>query len=190
MIAVISDMVAAVLAGGSSERMGVSKSALEIGDETFLERIVGTLSKVFDAVVVCGGDTAPAGVPLVADVLVDGGPVGGLHAALVASDGMPVFLAPGDMPLLSVKSILRLTGRDISPGQARIGRVDRRPQPLCGVYGPDLKTLARLAAEREDRSMMGFVRSVPHLTLIDIDDGSLVNINTPEQYERLIADLR
>jgi hypothetical protein len=38
--------------------------------------------------------------------------------------------------------------------------------------------------------MMGFVRSVPHLTLIDIDDGSLVNINTPEQYERLIADLR
>ena len=36
--------------------------------------------------------------------------------------------------------------------------------------------------------MMAFLRQVPHLTLVDIDDGSLRNINTPEEYADLVAD--
>jgi hypothetical protein len=36
---------------------------------------------------------------------------------------------------------------------------------------------------------MGFVTAIPHLELVDVTDGSLRNVNTPEDYDHLLADL-
>jgi molybdopterin-guanine dinucleotide biosynthesis protein A len=181
--------VAAVLAGGSSSRFGSPKADLEIAGKTFLERIVEMLLDGFDTVYVCGGDAEVLGSTLIHDARPHAGPLGGIVSALDRAQDRPVFITAVDMPLLTMETVDRLTTPVAVMGHARIARVDGRPQPLCGSYGGDLASLADRHFRYGDRSVMGLVTAVPHLELVDITDGSLRNINTPEDYESLLADL-
>jgi molybdopterin-guanine dinucleotide biosynthesis protein A len=179
--------IAAVLAGGGSERMGGPKANLRIDGTTFLERIVDVLLEAFDTVYVCGGDTEVPGANLVHDPVLGGGPLGGIASALrVAGDGC-VFITAVDMPLLDLPVIRRLAEPPVGRGHVRIARVDGRLQPLCGMYPGDLEELAMAHLRSADRSVMGFVRDVPHLELVDVTDGSLRNVNTQADYDALIA---
>ena len=56
------------------------------------------------------------------------------------------------------------------------------------MYSSDLLPIAIGRLESGKRSMMAFLEEVPHLTLIDITDGSLRNVNTPEEYAVLVED--
>jgi molybdopterin-guanine dinucleotide biosynthesis protein A len=182
-------MVAAVLAGGSSSRFGSPKADLEIEGRTFLERIVEMLLDAFDTVYVCGGDSEVLGSTLIHDERPHAGPLGGIVSALDRAGDRPVFITAVDMPLVTLDTVNRLATPAPGAGHARIARVDRRPQPLCGTYGKDLASLADRHLRYGDRSVMGFVTAIPHLELVDVTDGSLRNVNTPEDYERLLADL-
>lgn len=181
--------VAAVLAGGRSARFGSPKAALDIDGTTFLEHIVDVLLGVFDAVYVCGGDRAVPGSTLLHDPDPGAGPLGGISSALEAAGDGSAFITAVDMPLIGVSTIRRLSEPPVGGGHVRIARVDGRPQPLCGVYPGDLAGLARRHLQSMDRSMIGFVGDVPHLELVDITDGSLRNVNTPEDYEALRSEL-
>ena len=184
------DVLGAVLAGGASERMGRSKGALRIEGVTFLERAVATLGRVCSEVVVCGGDDVASGTLVLPDAANGAGPLSGIASALDHARGRPVFVLAVDLPLVTAETIRRVMGPRPSRGQARIARVDGRVQPVCGVYAGDLVPIARERLESGDRSLMAFVRGLPHLTLVDITDGSLRNINTPEDYEALRSGLR
>lgn len=168
--------------------MGRPKRDLVLGGTTFRERITATLHERFTRVLLVGdvGDEVLGTIP---DERPGSGPLGGVTAALAHAAGEWVFVSSVDVPLLSVATIDRLCVPPLLPGQARVARVEGRIQPLVGAYAPDLLSLARRQLTSEDRSMMAFLRQVPHLTLVDIDDGSLRNINTPEEYEALVADV-
>jgi len=170
--------------------MGSSKADLPIGDVTYLERIVSVLLAMFDMVYVCGGDRTVLGSTLIHDPVRHGGPLGGMVSALRSSSGAAVFMTTVDMPLLQRSTISALCDPPVGRGHARIARVEGRPQPLCGMYSGDLADLADRHLRSTDRSVMGFVRDVPHLELVDITDGSLRNINTPRDHEALAVDLR
>src|ERR1035441_205521 len=77
-----------VLAGGKSSRMGVNidKAFLEIGGQTLLERAVSVVGLVCGEVAVVG-DPAKFGTarPVVSDIFLGCGPLGGIHTALVHS---------------------------------------------------------------------------------------------------------
>lgn len=183
------DVVGAVIAGGSGARIGGPKGDLRIGGDSFLDLVVGMLRGSFAEVIVCGGDHAPAGTELVADPARGLGPLAGVASALNHANGRPVFVIAVDMPLVSRSTIDLMCNARLGLEQARIARVDRRAQPLSGIYSGQLIGLARMRLRSDDLSMMGFVRSVPHLTLVDITDGSLRNINTPEDLHELNAAL-
>ena len=169
--------------------MGSDKAALVLGGETFLDRIVGTLRSGFDTVLICGGDVTPEGTTRVQDPANGSGPLAGLVGAFAAAGGRDVFVTAVDTPLLNTSVIDQIAQPLLSGTQARIARVAGRPQPLCGLYGRSLGMYAMAALDAEDRSMMAFLRSIPHLALVDVDERPLRNINTPEDYERLVADL-
>ena len=169
--------------------MSGAKSDLEIGGTTFLEHIVDVLLDAFDTVYVCGGDTAVSGATLLHDPEQGAGPLGGIASALQDAGEGSVFVTAVDMPLLDLPVIRRLSEPPVGRGHARIARVDGRPQPLCGMYKGDLADIAMAHLRSRDRSVMGFVRDVPHLELVDITDGSLRNVNTPEDYAALMDEL-
>ena len=169
--------------------MGRSKGSLRIDGVTFLERAVTILDRVCGEVVVCGGDDAAPGTLVLPDVGEGAGPLGGIASALDHARGRAVLVLAVDLPLVTVETVTRVIGPGPMPGQARIARVDGRIQPVCGVYAGDLMQLVEGRLDSGDRSLMAFVRRVPHLTLVDITDGSLRNINTPQDYEALRSGL-
>ena len=158
--------------------MGRPKALLRIGEETLLERAVGVLVSRFDEIIVCGGQDSPRGIVLVPDVVESAGPLAGIEAALEYGQGRDILVLAVDLPLVTSAVIDRLAA-PLFAGQVRVARGNGRIQPLLGGYTADLLGLVRAHRMSDDRSVMGLVRDVPHLTLVDVDPGSLVNINTP-----------
>jgi molybdenum cofactor guanylyltransferase len=195
-----------VLAGGRSSRMGAPKAALEWHGSTLLRRTVGILSRATGGPVVivrAVGQELP-GLPkgiLVADDPREGkGPVQGIAAGLAALRGHAdaAFVSSTDMPFLHpafVRRVLRVLGdgegTDVALPVARGFR-----QPLAAAYRVSLaETAERLVAEDRLRPAFLFdqctvetlddtaLKQDPVLAALDPDLDSVVNVNTPADYQ-------
>jgi molybdenum cofactor guanylyltransferase len=195
-----------VLAGGRSSRMGTPKAALEWHGSTLLRRTVGILVRVTNGPVVVvrahGQDlpALPKGI-LVADDPREGkGPVQGIAAGLAALRGHAdaAFVSSTDMPFLHpafIRRVLRVLcdseGTDVALPVARGFR-----QPLAAAYRISLaETAERLVAEDRLRPAFLFgqctvetlddaaLRQDPVLAALDPDLDSVMNVNTPADYQ-------
>lgn len=180
----ITHTIGAVLAGGSSTRMGSDKSMLEYMDAPLIDHIVATMSLALDEVVVCGGDYHGP-LDVLADPVADAGPLAGLLAALVHAAGKPVVIVPTDMPLITVDLIHRLADPRVTGTGARVAKAGDQIQPLCAAYGPGVRAVAAELLEGSHRSVMGLVDTLDPVVYIKADPRTLTNINTPEDYSAL-----
>jgi molybdopterin-guanine dinucleotide biosynthesis protein A len=183
---VITHTIGAILAGGDSSRMGRSKSRLVVDGTPFLERVHGTMTQVFTEVVVCGGSEIPAGGVLIADQQAGLGPVGGLLSALHVARGRPVFVTTVDMPVITAEAVRSIADPATKGSEVRIAVVDGEDQPLFGVYGPDLESIARAVFDGERRSVKALLDDVDEVTRITMDPSTLFNVNTEADYDQLI----
>ena len=165
--------------------MGRDKASLTIGDATFLERAVGALAGVTDHVVVCG-DLDLDGFEVVRDAKSNVGPLAGVVSALHRADGGPVFVLAVDIPTVPIDLLERLSRSHVRSDQAMTARADGRAQPLCGVYGADLAGVAHARLDSDDTSMRTFLREAPIWSMVDVDGSEIWNINTPDDYTRLV----
>lgn len=197
---------AIVLAGGGSRRMGTPKAQLEWHGSTLLRHAVGIIARCVDGPVVVVRAAAqelpplPAGVEVVEDAHGDRGPLQGIASGLdaIGERAAIVFVAAVDAPLLHpafVRHVLRaLRARD----DVALPHVDGFAQPLAAVYrttiAPHLH--AQLARDRRDtRSLFALpdvrvrliedhnLRADPELAALDPALDSLLNVNTPAEYE-------
>lgn len=125
-----------VLAGGFSSRMGRDKMLLTIENEPLLMRTVKELRSVADEIIVASNHTSRYnldGVREVADIFPEVGPMGGLHAGLLASKYDAAFVTAGDMPYftgrLAEYLVSRQAGHDVV-----VPRIGGQWEPLCAVY--------------------------------------------------------
>src|SRR5687767_1176483 len=128
-------LAAAILLGGAARRMnGADKSALVVGGASILSRTLDVLRTVTPHVFAVGdrhGAAAAAGLPVVSDTIPDGGSLGGIYTAIVASPCDRTLVVGGDMPFLSeafVRHLLHLDGDVVIP------RSPHGLEPLCAVY--------------------------------------------------------
>ncbi|MCH7790030.1 MAG: molybdenum cofactor guanylyltransferase [Acidobacteria bacterium] len=102
----------AVLAGGSSSRMGFDKAQARFGSQTLLDRTIGTAAATNPAVIyVCGGSvhaTTGLEVEHLIDAAPNEGPLVGLLAAIDAAPGERLVCIAVDLPLLSAATILEV----------------------------------------------------------------------------------
>src|SRR5260221_13280362 len=91
---------AAILAGGEATRFGGrDKSALVVEGRTILDRQLAELTPLTTDILIVGGrESPPSPAKLGADIVPKCGPLGGLHAALIASHGAATIVIAGDMP--------------------------------------------------------------------------------------------
>jgi molybdenum cofactor guanylyltransferase len=125
-----------VLAGGRSRRMGRDKALLEWDGSTLIERALGSLRGVSSTVRIVGDrEDLSSFAPVVADTFPGSGPLGGIHAALAASNHDWNLFLPVDQPLLPA-GFLRwmLTRVALTEAVATVPIVAGLPQPLCAVY--------------------------------------------------------
>jgi molybdenum cofactor guanylyltransferase len=195
-----------VLAGGRSSRMGTPKAALEWHGSTLLRRTAGILARVTNGPVVVvrapGQDLPdlPKGTLITDDPRDDKGPVQGIAAGLAALRGRAdvAFISSTDMPFLHpafAGRVLRvLENSETTDVALPLARGFR--QPLAAAYRVSLaETAERLVAEDQLRPAFLFgqctvetlddaaLKQDPLLAELDPDLDSVVNVNTPADYQ-------
>lgn len=171
--------IGAVLAGGSSSRMGLDKTELEYLGVPFIDHAIATLSLAVREVVVCGGSYSGP-ITNLRDADGVAGPLGGVLSALEWADGRPVIVCAVDMPLVTVDLVTRLVDPPVGTGQARVA-IDSGTgdvQPLCGTYGPGADAVIRRRSAHGDASVFGLLSAL-EVGHVAADSHTLTNVNTP-----------
>lgn len=187
------DVEGFILVGGESSRMGRDKSRLLLGGRTFVERAAVALRAIAPRVsVVSARDSDAAfGLPLVRDVFVGAGALGGLHAALSACVARWAAVVSCDLPLVTGELFERLASlREPVSDAVAPRQADGRAQPLCALYARDacLRAAERLlrAGELRPRVLLAGVRTrwVGPAELADLPGSArfFTNVNTLTDY--------
>jgi molybdopterin-guanine dinucleotide biosynthesis protein A len=189
-----------VLAGGKSERMGVEKAALRIGDETLLARIVQRLRLALPEVYVVGPLHLAALTPDTAvfpDDLTGIGPLGGLSTALTHAPSRHIFVVGCDMPFVEpalMSAMARYAAR--FPGADVVAlRTPRGLQPLHAVYAQTCASaVGELLAAVDTKSLSALlerlnVKELPanFVARYDPSGRSTFNANSPEDWREALA---
>lgn len=156
-----------IVAGGYSTRFGQEEKALAAVDgEPMLVRVVETLSKTTDEVVIncrkeqrgpferaLGSlDVEPR---FAVDPVPDRGPVAGLRTGLRFARGTQAVVVSCDVPHVEASLFAYLLERRRADGvDAVVPRVGGRLQPLCGVYETAVtKDACTLTIERDEKRL-------------------------------------
>ncbi len=188
-----------VLCGGQSSRMGMPKSLLPFGSEVMLRRLVRLLSGVVDPIVVVAAvgqelPELPASVIVAHDQRESHGPLEGIRVGLaaLAHHADAAYVTSCDAPLLSpdfVRSMLA----ELGTCDAAVPVQDGHYHPLAAVYRTNVSTAIefRLKEQRLRTSdLFDDVRtnrvSIERLRLADPELLTLLNVNTPTDYEKVL----
>jgi molybdopterin-guanine dinucleotide biosynthesis protein A len=189
---IATDISGAVLAGGKSSRMGSNKAFLDLQGKPLVLHALHALQAVFEHTFIVAPLSEPMGafgVPVIPDLFPHRGPLGGIHAALCNAKTEQVFFVPCDAPSLrpsDISSIARFAG-----GGSAVASFRNVIQPLvCILHKRCLPDLER-TLDSDNFSVKNFLASVGTIPIEisehdDTDEySSLVNINTPAEYERM-----
>jgi molybdopterin-guanine dinucleotide biosynthesis protein A len=181
-----------VLAGGKSSRMGRDKGMLRLGDQPLVLLAVETLKPMVEKVTLLGPPEryGQLGVPVVADLWPDQGPLAALCTGLIHSDSdWNLFLAC-DLPRVSAKFI-ELLGKRVraTPSDAVVPRTRDGWQPLCGAYHRRCRAAFERAIHQRHLSVVKLLDEIhpeaitaEDLAQAGIDEDQFVNVNTPEEW--------
>jgi molybdenum cofactor guanylyltransferase len=189
-----------ILAGGAGSRFGgKNKTSTVIDGEKIIDRIINTLTKIFDEIIVVtntsGEIEQPSGFKVTSDHFLNVGPLGGIHAAMRASSKEAVFIFAGDMPFLNKELIIRQIELYYSnTPEAVLPMINNCIEPLHGIYRNLLsERLEAYLCLRKEYAVRDFLKNVNvrYLKLKGSKEviKAFTNINTPGEARKLKMDL-
>ncbi|MGV8076650.1 MAG: molybdenum cofactor guanylyltransferase [Methanosarcina sp.] len=199
---------AVVLAGGRGRRMGmVEKALLEFEGKTIIERLLESLFRIVDEVILSVRDSAqkekfrpvlekfPAHeIRFCYDTLEDAGPLEGIRAGLLESRSEYSFVCAGDMPFINIR-VVDLLFEKASGHDAALPRwEDRKFEPLHAVYSRKLIPEIEKALEKGRCSVLTPVFKMQDIIFVEVSEireidpelKTFANINTVEDIECII----
>lgn len=174
-----------IMLGGKSTRMGRDKALVELNGRTLLELALTKWQGFGQSLQLSVGPErraalAPEGVPAVADIYPERGPLGGLHAGLLACPTELLLLTAVDSPFVTAELAEGLLAA-IGPADACVYTLDGRPQPLFGLYRTTCLSTAEELLRRNENKMGLLLRRVDTVYLAAEDPAPFRNLNTPEE---------
>lgn len=181
-----------ILAGGKSSRMGHNKALLSLGSQRLIERVVQVMHNVFPELLLVTNTPevyTDLGIPMVGDVFVDKGSLGGIYSAIYHVTTPYCLVVACDMPFLNA-AVLRYLAEHRADYDVVIPNVHGELQPLHAVYSKAcLQPIAR-RLEAHRLKIVGFfpdvrVHTVSAAELQPLDPELLAfqNLNTPEEFQ-------
>ena len=187
------DLSVFILAGGKSTRMGADKAFVTLDGRTLLARAL-ELARSLTPDVRIVGDPAKfvPFAPVVEDIFRECGPLGGIHAALRASQTELNLILAVDVPFVSAALLQYLIARARNSGNATVtvARAGGGWQPLCAVYRREFADVAEEAL-RAGRYKIDKLFEPAHAQLITEEElkaagfssKMFCNLNTQEELE-------
>lgn len=187
----------AVLAGGESRRFGRNKALETLKGARLIDRAVAHLAALCDPVMIVANDLSPyidLDVLLVRDVIPRFGPLGGIYTALYFSPHPWVLVRATDMPFLEPSLAQALIALTQTPHlDVIVLKKDNAFEPLMALYHVRCLPHIRRCMEADRRQVISFYRSVKvhaveesQWRVYDPEGVSLWNINTPEDWQRIV----
>jgi len=187
------DVTISILAGGKSTRMGADKAFVEFQGRTLLARSLELARSVSADVRIVGSrDKFALFAPVVEDEFRDCGPLGGIHAALRASQADINLILAVDMPFLSRAFLEYLIeqARGAPDAIVVVPRCDGGSQPLCAIYRREFAAAAENAL-RAGQNKIDLLFEMVHTRVItqsELESAGFTsnmfrNLNTPEELE-------
>jgi molybdopterin-guanine dinucleotide biosynthesis protein A len=206
---IIKSRGAVVLCGGGSTRMGRDKAMLPFGEEVLLERMVRVIGEIVpleNIVVVAAANQElpplPPAIKVICDEAPGLGPLPAMAAGLQAlsTHVESAFVTGCDAPLLKRAAVRWLVERLERPDEDRPDGVAlqdaERLYPLFAAYRTSAAGGFARAFESGDASLHGALQSGwLHVRFINVEElrgvdprlESLMNCNTPEEYQAALA---
>jgi molybdopterin-guanine dinucleotide biosynthesis protein A len=183
-----------IQAGGESRRMGQNKALMKFRGVSLVQRVAARMKPAADEVLVITNtpdDFRFLNLPLISDLVVGKGALGGLYTALKCANHQFVAVVACDMPFASLAllqaefSLLEQADVDVVLPVAGHG-----PEPLHAVYRREVCLYPVLLALEENRlrltSWMDKVRvremSLEEIRAFDPMGRAFLNTNTPEEF--------
>jgi len=185
-----------ILAGGSNRRFPYPKGLIETPEGINLIQKNSILLKKFFPVVVLSTNSPDiyfhCGIPMVADLYLQRGPLGGIFSALVAFSYDAAFVVACDMPSIK-EEVIRTILNFREKSDVVVCEFNGTIHPLLGIYKKKVLSLAEQMLKKGPVSMIDFIKAsnayvIAETLLKDIDpEGeSFININTVEELDRFL----
>jgi len=191
---------AIILVGGEARRAnGQEKFFFLYQGKTFIERLTDSLRNVTDEIIIvaknreqCRRFDVLRNIRCIADIRQGIGPIGGLHAGVLAAKGDLIFVSACDMPCLETAVVSHLFDA-VGDADAAIPCWNANMlEPLHAVYRRD--ALLRYLESHESYSLRPMIRSlntryvpVEELRQFDPSLRTFTNINKLEELDRINA---
>lgn len=179
------NLSALILAGGKSSRMGRCKAELPWNSTTLIEHQTAKLRLLgIDDIVISGYPKPVSGTRCAADIYTGKGPLGGIHAGLLAAKNEHCLVISVDAPFLPLSVLEALISEHTGNGNTVtvLGHGEEL-EPLVGVYEKSLSTDCERILKTERTSVRKLYELAPLSVLsYDGDETLLFDCDTPEDY--------
>jgi molybdenum cofactor guanylyltransferase len=184
-----------ILIGGKSRRMGRDKAFLQISGKTFFERVLEVFRESFDRLLLVGDRAerfAGYDLPILPDIY-PGSALGGLYTALHHAETEYIFVSSCDLPFPN-REILRYLCSLRDGSDAVVPNTAHGFEPLFALYAKSCLGPMKAFLESGNFCAYGYYANVrvryvqgEELAHLDRDGRSFVNVNTPEEFEKIKA---
>jgi molybdopterin-guanine dinucleotide biosynthesis protein A len=183
------DIIAVILSGGKSSRLGTNKAFLQFKNVSFIEVIIEKLLCLFNKVIISTKEPieylsllSPA-TEIVADGFKVQSSLVGIYSALQKSPTKYIFVIAVDMPTIQEGLIKRLL-KYYRKYDVVIPETPKGLEPLCAIYSKNcLKYIARQIKDNNHK-IIDFFDKV-RIKIILLKTTKLFNINTRKDYKGL-----
>ncbi len=194
-VTTFADISAFVVAGGKSSRMGRDKAFIELEGRSLLQRVLTLAQAVSDKIAIVGDPEKFASfAPVVPDVFVAAGPLGGIHAALQTTTTDLNLVLAVDMPFLDVAFVHYLVEQARTSSEwVLVPSVEGRLQPLCALYQRGFAAIAETALRAGRNKIDALFAQVPtrildesQWTPLGFSPAIFRNLNTPDDLQQVL----
>lgn len=178
-----------ILAGGRSRRMGIDKGSLKIDGETFVERLLNNMGEYNEKIISAKGKGCADDAIILPDedFLAGKGPAAGIVTALSYCKSSSLMVVACDVPFADFSAAKKLADVYCGPPEALrkpvVAESTRGIEPLVGIYPKSSEPVIRRALA-DGIYRVGDILKLTDYSAVRIEDEKLININTPEDYEK------
>jgi molybdopterin-guanine dinucleotide biosynthesis protein A len=187
------DITGVILVGGKSRRMGRDKAFLQIAGKTLFERALAIFRESFDRLMLVGDRAerfAGYGLPVLPDIY-PGSALGGLYTALYHAETEYIFVSSCDLPFPNRKMLLFLCS--LRDGfDAVVPSTAHGFEPLFALYAKSCLGPMRELLESGNFCAYAYYPQVrvryvqdEEIAHFNRDGRSFMNVNTPEEFEKI-----
>jgi molybdopterin-guanine dinucleotide biosynthesis protein A len=188
------DKGAVILCGGRGRRFIPHKGLLKINGKTIIERQISRLKYIFPEIIIVSNNPTLyeyLKVRVIADLILDKGPLGGIYSALKFSSNKYNFIIGSDMPYINLNLIKYMEDK-LGLYDIVVPEYNGYLQPLYAFYSKRcLKVIERQFKKNNLKIRDIFpelkVRTITHNEVRKIDHYgySFINLNTINDYKRV-----